>query len=117
MSRGRLEVERVIAEFVRRLSRKIRLSRVILFGSTARGDRLRQSDVDLIIVSDDFKGMPLNERFRLVYSEWPPEIDADLIPLTEEEFHRALKTSVVLRDAMRYWKEIRISAEKCEDKT
>ena len=104
----KLDLNNVIREFAERLSKKIRIRRIIVFGSTARGTRLKSSDVDLIIISDDFKDMPLNERFRIVYMEWPPEIDADIIPLTHKEFEEALSRSIILKDAQKYWYEIQL---------
>jgi len=106
-----LDVDEAIQIFINNLSRKIVLELIIIFGSTARGDRLVESDVDLIVISDSFFNMPLNERFRIVYSAWPPHIDADIIPLTREEFERALKRSIILRDAQKYWRIIRIKNE------
>ena len=95
--------------FIDNLSKKINLDSIIIFGSTARGDRLEESDVDIIVISDDFRNMPLNERFGIVYMAWPPHIDADIIPLTREEFEKALKKSIILRDAQKYWRIIEIS--------
>ncbi len=102
-----LDVDEAIQIFINNLSRKIALECIIIFGSTARGNRLAESDVDLIVISNDFINMPLNERFRIVYSAWPPYIDADIIPLTKEEFENILKKSVILRDAQKYWRIIR----------
>jgi len=102
-------VDDAIQLFIKRLSEEISLFSVIIFGSTARGDRLSESDVDLIVVSDDFKNMPLNKRFRLVYMAWPSQIDADILPLTLEEFKNACKKSIIFRDAQKYWKIIKIS--------
>jgi len=39
---------------------------------------------------------------------WPQCIDADIIPLTREEFEKALKKSIVLRDAQKYWRIIKL---------
>jgi predicted nucleotidyltransferase len=34
----------------------LNVSKIILFGSQAKGSQTKESDVDLIIISDDFKG-------------------------------------------------------------
>lgn len=111
MSGGPSELEELIRSFLFRFSRRVRLERVFLFGSTARGDRLEGSDVDLVLVSPDFEGMPLNERFRILYSLWPPDLDGDLIPLTPGEFEGAGRRSIALRDAQEYWLELTPPAE------
>ncbi|MEA1945354.1 MAG: nucleotidyltransferase domain-containing protein [Euryarchaeota archaeon] len=46
-------IERVI-EYCRRVDREFRLKRVVLFGSRGRGDFYPHSDIDLLLVSDDF---------------------------------------------------------------
>ena len=94
----------VVERFLSELARRVRLREAYLFGSTARGERLEESDVDLIVVADEFEGMPLSERIRCVYLLWPlEELSADIIPLGPREFERKRERSVVLRDASRYW--------------
>ena len=46
-------MERVI-EYCRRVDREFKLKRVILFGSRCRGDFYPQSDIDLLLISDEF---------------------------------------------------------------
>lgn len=45
----------------------IRIERAVVFGSVARGDFNRWSDVDLLLVSDDFEGPPLRRLEQLGY--------------------------------------------------
>ena len=98
------EVLNVIKEFLTKLAKRVRLREAHLFGSTARGERLPESDVDIVVVADEFEGMPLSERIRIVYRLWPlADYSADIIPLGPGEFERKKKRSVVLRDASRYW--------------
>lgn len=94
----------IVRDFLARLARKVKLREAYLFGSTARGERLEESDVDLVVVADEFEGMPLSERIRCVYSLWPlEELSADILPLGPREFEHKKEHSVVLRDAKRYW--------------
>lgn len=46
-------MERVI-EYCKRVDREFKLKRVILFGSRSRGDFYPQSDIDLLLISDEF---------------------------------------------------------------
>jgi len=95
---------RAVRAFLTELSKRVRLREAYLFGSTARGERMAHSDVDLVVVADEFEGMPLPERIRTVYLLWPQEeLSADIIPLGPGEFERKKGKSVVLRDASRYW--------------
>ena len=58
----------IVAE-LRRLAERLRglgLRSLILFGSWARGEPLRESDVDVLIVAEGFRGKPFYEREELV---------------------------------------------------
>ena len=46
-------IEQVI-EYCRRVNQKFKLNRVILFGSRSRGDFYPHSDIDVLLISDDF---------------------------------------------------------------
>jgi len=99
------EIRSKVRELAEELGRRgIRVSKVYLFGSYARGDFVETSDIDLIIISEDFKNMKLSERLSLLYSLFGE--DASLIPLTEDELEEKRKSSVVVRDASRYWVEV-----------
>ncbi|MDK2372917.1 MAG: nucleotidyltransferase domain-containing protein [Candidatus Korarchaeota archaeon] len=94
---------RSIRTFLTELRKVIDIEEAYLFGSYARGDWVRESDVDLIIVSSDFRDMKFTERLDLVNEiSWRLKITPPLevIPLTPEELRRG---SVVVDDARRYW--------------
>ena len=79
---------------------------VYLYGSFARGDWLEDSDVDVIVVSEAFRGMRLSERIGLVRNLAPSNIAFEILAYTPEEFRDRLRHSIVLRDASTYWKRI-----------
>jgi len=63
-----------------------RARRAIVFGSVARGDADRWSDLDLLIVAETTR--PFLERYRdfeAIYDVWP---NLDLLIYTPEEFAR-----------------------------
>jgi len=100
-------VKRLVCE----LARRIRVERVYVFGSYVRGDWLRTSDVDVVIVSPSFGEMPWLRRLDLVEElQWRmrirPRVEA--IPLTPSELEDRLRTSAVVRDAARYWVELSV---------
>lgn len=47
-------------------SRKIRISKIILFGSYSKGTHTESSDIDLIVISDDFASLNYWERIDLL---------------------------------------------------
>lgn len=68
-------VKNLIKRYVRKLNETIRVERVIIFGSRARGDYSENSDLDLIVISPDFAGKDSLERSRFLLQTWR-EIDA-----------------------------------------
>ncbi|MGC9079808.1 MAG: nucleotidyltransferase domain-containing protein [Nanopusillaceae archaeon] len=62
----------------------IKVDKIILFGSRARGDYLKESDYDFIIVSKDFKNIPIIKRIELALIDE----NVDVIYLTPEEFEK-----------------------------
>jgi predicted nucleotidyltransferase len=79
----------LVRTFVDALSEHIRVERVILFGSRARGEASETSDIDLLVVSPDF-GRDTLADYALLYGCIPPlDVDVDAIPRTPEQVARA----------------------------
>ena len=53
---------------------------------------MMDSDIDLIIVSDNFRSLDVGERARLARNLAPDHISFDLILYTSEELERAKKS-------------------------
>ena len=72
-------VKEIIHRFVALLSRDMRVQEIILFGSHARGDARRYSDIDIAVVSPDLgKHNEMAEMTMLLKKAH--EIDVDLEP-------------------------------------
>ena len=82
---GRTSTEE-ISEFIERLKKKFEPKSIILFGSRARGEELKGSDYDLIVVSEHFRGVPFLERLSMLYEIWDLDCDLDILAYTPEEF-------------------------------
>jgi predicted nucleotidyltransferase len=84
--------ESEIQELTRRLHpvfKKYGVLRAILFGSLARGDASRRSDIDLIAVQDtDRRFLDRYEGFLREVVEASPGRDVDLLVYTPEELAR-----------------------------
>lgn len=78
------------------------VKRMILFGSHARGDALRESDVDLLIISQAFGKISVPRRRMLLEESWKNKEPIETLPYTSEEFERVKKTSYTVADALRY---------------
>jgi predicted nucleotidyltransferase len=67
MYKKRSKVKVVIKQYIRELSKLgIHVQKVILYGSYAKGDFRKDSDIDLVIVSEDFKKRDLRERLEIL---------------------------------------------------
>lgn len=85
-----IEAVRFLGE---RLSQEaVRISQLILFGSHARGAANEESDVDVLVVSEDFRDKDIFERARLIgVAERATirrfQVPLDIILMTPEEFN------------------------------
>lgn len=83
---------KVAARFSKTLARHgVRTLRVILFGSYAKGLQHDGSDIDIAVISDDFKGMDYWKRIdvlsKAVYEVFEP---IEAIAFTSEEWENSV---------------------------
>ncbi len=93
--------QRIARNYVRRLAHDITLQKAILTGSRATGSYLEDSDIDLIIVSDDFSKMPLPERLKYLQKQWKSKIPLEAFGYTVNEFQRLQRKSTYVKEAVR----------------
>lgn len=63
MAKEASKVKSIIQNYTKELSSLgIRVEKVILYGSFAKGTSGEDSDIDLLVISQDFRGMNLRER-------------------------------------------------------
>jgi predicted nucleotidyltransferase len=95
------DVQRITKRYVQRLARSITVNKAILTGSWATGRNLEDSDVDLIIVSDDFSRMPISERLSYLQKKWTSKIPLEAFGYTMDEFRQLRQRSTYVKDAVR----------------
>jgi len=83
MDRRAIEIAKKIKENLEK--KGIKVEKIILFGSRAKEEYIKESDYDFIIVSKDFKGIPIFKRIEMILDI---KEDVDAICLTPEEFER-----------------------------
>ena len=84
-------VEEKVADLTARLRAKFGIDKAFLFGSSAKGTRLQESDIDLILVSEGFEGMPMPERQGAVQKEWNHPEELQTLTYTPAEFSEVSK--------------------------
>lgn len=89
----------IVRDFKKEISRKIRLDKCILFGSRACGKEKEYSDIDLLLVSNDFQGKKYFKRSPELYLMWNFHYDVDILCLTPSEFDRKKNSIGIIRDA------------------
>lgn len=88
------QLKKVIEDFQQAISKKITPSKIILFGSYAKGQPHRHSDIDLAVISPQFSGMNDIERIMLLSDlsrgvSTPGNVDIDPLGFTEQELQKA----------------------------
>lgn len=87
----------------------IRIEDAIIFGSTARDERLYNSDIDLIVISEDFKGMDFHERMVLLFRVWDHKtVTLEAFGFTKDEFQEKVRKSLWFKEIDKYG--IKVSA-------
>jgi predicted nucleotidyltransferase len=90
-----------LKEFKENVEKDMRIEKMILFGSYAKGKIHRWSDIDLIIVSPKFKKLNFFKRGAKMYDYWTLDYPVDFICFTPEEFNKRKKQITIVREALK----------------
>jgi predicted nucleotidyltransferase len=86
---GESELEKILNEFTDRIQQQVAVKKIILYGSYAYGHPHEGSDIDLLVVSKDFKGMSKLERIGLLMDiahQVKAEVDIEVLGFTPHEY-------------------------------
>ena len=97
-------VEKMVDQYVSKFPVNVVVDKVFLFGSYATGQARDDSDVDLIVLSDDFREMPFIKRLEFLsklrrHAPLSLEVPMDIFGYTPEEFEEIDKESAIMRRA------------------
>ena len=111
MDNKRIHTKKIVKEYLKNLPSNIKVDGLFLFGSYATGKVREDSDLDLIIISPDFKKMEFMKRLILLShvqgaSKLTRSVPMDIIGYTPEEFENIDKESIIMRRAKREGKMI-----------
>lgn len=93
--------EKKLRASLARVNRRFPLEGAILFGSRARGDELKSSDYDLILVSPAFSGLGFAERIGEVLKLWDLEVGLEPLCYTPEELAEKSRKITIVAEALR----------------
>lgn len=110
MANRKINIKKLVKEYLKNFSPDIRVKGVFLFGSYATGQIREDSDVDLIVISPDFKKINFIKRLEMLskfrQDRMSRSVPMDIIGYTPEEFKNIDKESVIMRRAKREGKMI-----------
>jgi len=88
-----------VKRLVRELGQEIEIGKVIVFGSRAKNLHLKDSDLDIVIVSKSFEGIKFTDRPKIVYRHWKSGISLEAICLTPDEYEKKRRMITIVREA------------------
>ena len=88
-------------------AKKVNVAKIILFGSQARGTASAESDVDIVLISKDFRNKGIFKRLELIKEAEIATINKYMIPfdvvmMTPDEFRRVSETMTQTADQLHY---------------
>ncbi len=95
-----------LKKFKGNLKKRIDVNRIIFFGSRASGRPHRDSDIDLLIVSKNFRDKKFRYRATGFYDYWDLDYPVDFLCYTPEEFNKLKKQITIVRQAVKEGIEI-----------
>lgn len=92
--------------FSRAIRKKMKIEKIILFGSRVTGENLKSSDYDFIVVSENFRNVFFTDRIAKMYDFWKFNVPIEVLCYTPEEFEKKRKEISIVREAVKTGLEI-----------
>jgi predicted nucleotidyltransferase len=90
-----------VREFLLAVDMEFIVDKAFLFGSTAKGGRNAESDVDLIVISKGFRGLQQLERVEKILALWHYVEELEILAYTPEEFAH-VKNRFLVKEILSY---------------
>jgi len=82
------------------LNKKFKIDKMIFFGSRTKGRYKKWSDIDLVIVSKQFKKLKFRKRASKMYDYWNLDYPVDFLCYTPEEFNKLKNRITIVKEAV-----------------
>lgn len=105
---GNKNIKKGLKKILNYFRKKYKPEKIILFGSRARGEELKSSDIDILVISKSFEKQPnYVKRLIEIYKEIPAiGINVDVLALTPKEFNERKKLLTIVKKAVEEGKVI-----------
>jgi predicted nucleotidyltransferase len=100
--------KRELVRFLKRLKRELGVVEVYIFGSRAYGNPLLESDLDMIVVSEEFGKRSFIENMELLSRMWDGSFTVEMFPYTPEQLRRYAERKTMVSEALRKGIRIRL---------
>lgn len=87
------EIVNVIRKYVEKISKHYKIEAIILFGSYAKGTYNENSDIDIAIISSDFKDI-IEDGAKLIGLTWKIDTRIEPHPITKEDYDKIVSPFV-----------------------
>lgn len=94
-------IERFIDEVLPKIKEGLKPTKVIIFGSRVKGCTSEESDIDVIIVSDFFRGRPFLGRTSSMLRMFRFPCPVDFLCYSPEEFKEISSHSIIIEQALK----------------
>lgn len=98
--------DKKVKTFLMKLKKYFKPEKVILFGSRARKDYLKDSDYDFLIVSKEFEKYDFLERITQVIKKCKAYFAMDILCYTPKEFNKKRKQIGIVSSAIKEGKNL-----------
>ena len=106
---GGVPTAKVIKE-LQNLKKKVhkafKIDTMLLFGSRAKGEEFLTSDVDVIVVSQDFAAIPFRQRPNKFLDAWKLPVDLEILYYSPAELKRKQREIGLVQEALKTAKVI-----------
>jgi predicted nucleotidyltransferase len=89
-----------IAKLLNKLKKELKVEEAYIFSSRVYGDPLRESDIDILIVSDKFKNKGFIENMIRVSMLLDGNLDVEIFPYTREDLIKYKGKKIVITEAL-----------------
>lgn len=104
MNENILQSDTVLKSFIETvipvIKKELSPSKILIFGSRVSGKATDESDIDVIIVSEFFKGIKFIKRMAVVLKKIRFPRHVDFICYTPDEFEKIQDSSIVVKSAL-----------------